>query len=353
MRAVRHDFARRRRRSVRLVKPAALATTGLSIPESERVPLIAGLTFAAHLRRLFPAFYEQHAARLRTNPYNLLGVMAAFLSLVHTELLALDLHANADTPGGGFGYGGLARIVFAPKEPSKAFYQNVGMATAARLLAIDGKAWLHQPVPKVYGVGVDEVTHRGPGHWDVRHIDKHSLALLVWRMLGETAWQILPAERVSEIAQQQCVAEDVGQHIAVVPTIPAGTPLTALCAHLDRREPDGIKQLGTLIAYLCGRTGNGYADVTPAETRQQYDMVVDLDWERPREAFAEQRALQQRAGSYARLYSRLSGRFTREQDLLPRIRGAILEGVASVADAGYTDTFGTYDPAALYWRTWP
>lgn len=349
--AVRYDFARRRRHAVHLVSPSAAAASVL-IPEPERTALIVGLRFAAHLRRLFPAFYDEHVVRYRrcTSHGNLLGIMTAFLSLAHSELLNLDLSANAMTPAGFGGYYP-ARLRFAPKNPAQALIQYHADSTALYVLAQDGKAWLHQPVPKVYGLSVDEVTTRRYNIWHERYIDKHMLSLAIWRMLGGTAWEILPAERVSEIASQHCIDEVGGQAIAVLPIIPQGTPLSQLCAELDRRAYPGLKQLGTIIAYCCGRTGNGYADVTLAEARQQYDQVIDLDWERPATAYIDQRAYQQQAAGYARAYSHLAGKATRDRDLLSRVRSAILDAVAAVADAGYDDTVGTYNPAALYWRT--
>lgn len=327
-----------------------MARAASSVPEPDRTALLSGLTFAAHLRRLFPDFYAEHVARAkrRTTMFHLLGVAGAFLSLAHSQLLALDMDAIVLTAAGYGGYYG-ARFPFAPKKPENALYPNHAESTCRGMLANDGKAWLQQPVPKVYGLGPDEVTTRRAGHWNRRHIDKHSLALAIWRMLGRTPWAPLDAERVGELAAQECIDEAGGQAIAVLPTIPIATPLAPLCAHLDRTKPSGIKQLGTIIAYVCGTTGNGFADVTPHEARQRYDQVIDLDWERPAAAFAVPRAEQQHAAQLARAYSHLAGRFTRERDLLSQIRAAILEAATAVQDGDPT-MYETYDPRALHWR---
>lgn len=348
MQQARRHPTRRRPRPIRVVSLDAVKAA-IFIDEPERTALRVGLTFAAHLRRLFPEFYQSYVQQLRTRIDTLLGITGAFLSLAHTQLLALDLDANAITPGG---YGGwyTARMPFAPKNPRNALTPLHGIDTSLRLLVNEGSAWLGQPVPKVYGIGVDEVTRgdHGYAYGLGRTIGRHALTLAIWRLLGGTPWVSLPANRVSELAAERCKDDQLGQTIAVLPTLPADTPLAPLCAWLDRTQPAKIRQLGTLVAYVCQRTGNGFADVTPTEARQQYETVIDLGWSLPVEGFAPARQEQQAAASWARAFSRLSGRFQRERDLAAQIRTAILEAAAAVA--GSDRSFAVYDPRALIWR---
>jgi hypothetical protein len=345
----RRDFARPRRRRIRLVTPAMARETPI-IPEHERQALDIGLRFAGHLRRLFPAFYAEHVAKRRTTFPNLLGTCAAFLSLAHKELLTLDLDAIRNTPGMFWNTG---RLPFAIKQPAHALlYPNHGDAMAVRLLTNDGREWLFTPAPRVYGLSVEAVTtahHRWMQHPDGRTIDRDMLALVIWRMLGLTSWSPLGADRTAEIAADRARDVEVGRAVAVLPTIPTNTPLVSLCAYLDRERPRSMGQLGTLIAYICGRTGNGFADTSTGEARARYDTIVDLDWERPASAFGEARSEQQWAANVARSYSHWCGRFVRNAQLLLDIRAAILEAAGAVADG--TDALDTYDSRALFWRT--
>ncbi|MBK9711523.1 MAG: hypothetical protein IPO81_09400 [Kouleothrix sp.] len=346
MQSARPHHTRRRHRARRVVTPA-LAERATAIDEGQRTALRVGLTFAAHLRRLFPDWYAAYVGDLHTTDDILLGVMGAFLSLAHTQLIALDIDANLSTPGGYNGWY-VARLPFAPKEPRNALHPLVGDATARALLINDGSAWLRQPVPRVYGISVDDVSRGDSGYGIGRSIGKHVLTLLIWRMLAGTTWEPLAERAVVDLATTRTIDLDLGRAIAALPQLPAATPLAPLCAQLDRVRPAKIGQLGTLIAYACGRLDNGFTSVTTAEARQRYDQVIDLDWERPAAAFAAARAAQQQAAAITRAYSRLCGRMQREDGLWAVLRGAILEAAGAVA--GAERTFTTYDPAALYWR---
>ncbi len=330
-----------------MVRPGAQRVT-FTLDELDRSALRVGLSFAAHLQRLFPDIYEEHVQGRKTTMMNLLGVVGTFLSLAHTELIALDIEAIQITPG-GFGGWYTARLPFAPKNPVSALIPQHGNDASRLLLSNEGKAWLEHPVPKVYGVGVDAVVAGDNRYAWGRTIGKHALTLAIWQMLSATPWAPLPIERISELAVERCTSQEQGQAIAVLPVVSADTPLAPLCAWLDQKMPRGLRQLGALIAYACQRTGIGFADTAPEEVRQHYEMVVDLDWERPASAFAGARNEQQAAASLANAYSRLSGRFQREPDLIVAIRAAILEGVA--ATVGDDRSFAIYDPLALIWRT--
>jgi hypothetical protein len=343
----RRPLARARRRPTRVVRPGAQRVT-FTLDDPERTALRVGLSFAAHLQRLFPQVYQEHIRARKTTMASLLGVVGTFLSLAHTELIALDMEAYQITPG-GFGGWYTSRLPFAPKNPVSALIPQHGNETARWLLANEGKAWLQQPVPKVYGVGVDAVVAGDNRHRWGRTIGKHALTLAIWQMFSATPWAPLLPERISELALERCTDVQQGQAIAVLPVVPADTPLAPLCAWLDREKPRGLRQLGALIAYACQRTGIGFADTPPEEVRHHYEMVVDLDWERPAAAFADARNEQEVAASFANAYSRLAGRFQREPDLLVAIRAAILEGVA--ATSGDDRSFAIYNPHALIWRT--
>jgi hypothetical protein len=318
------------------------------VDDTTRLAYRAGLGFAAHLRRLFPDFYRQHVANRSTTVYHLLGVVGAFLSLAHTQLLALDMDAIIMTQGA---YWNMSRMPFAPKDPRQALFPNHGDARCTQLLANEGQEWLHRPSPRVYGISVDAVTRGDNGYSYGRTISRHALALAIWRMIGLTSWSPLPAERVSELAAERCADKMLGTRIATLPTISPETPMSALCARLDRLgERGGLRHLGSVVALLCGRTGNGFADVTPEEARTRYDMVVDLDWNQSAEAFAPARADQQAAQALATTYSRLAGRFLRDDlgELLLRIRHLIWEAAQTVEDDDRG--FAVYDARSLIWR---
>lgn len=348
MQPTRRAYARRRPRPVRLVTPAHVARMP-TIDPTAREALVTGLRFAELLAAHFPDFYAQRVRSRQVNGWNLLGVAGAFLSLAHTQLIAIDIEAHRATELRTIGWS-IAKFPFAPKNPAHALQPNVGENNARHILAIDGAGWLSRPVPRAYGQGPDRITDY-LGQWTVarRAIRTHMLALVIWRMVGHTRWARLGAEEAGAAAADRAVDEALGQRVAVLPCIPHDTPMTRLCAHLDRTQPGGLKRLGTFIAYLCARTGNAFADVTPDEATADYGRLIALDWRWPAESFAAPRTDQREAQRWANAYRRMAYQLVRQPDLVESIRQALLDGAAAVA--GQADDFDTYDPRALIWRT--
>jgi len=325
-----------------VVTPAD-ASALLTIDATDRKALCTGLAFAALLGRHFPGFYQEHIAARKISYSTLLGVAGAFLSLAHTQLLALD----ADRVGG---------LLLAPKDPTEplkicgGYYDS---SYAKNDLSNAAAAWLFTPRPRVYGLGMEVVApdnaHR---HWPPKPsaIERHALALLIWRLFSDTRWSVLGDAQVAELAMARVGKIDLARQIATTRPLLRETPLRALCLQLDADPPAGMNQLGTIIAYACRRTGNAYADTSQAEVRQQQDnLIIDLDWHRSAAHFARERDDQQVAGKWAGAYSRLAGRLWKTPALLA---DQLIVAVAAAALAvrehdDDTDTTSPYDPRPL------
>lgn len=311
---------------------------------------VAGLRFAWLLRERFPEFFAAHVARLPPWPENLLGVMSSFLSLAHTRLVQIDVDAHL-LSGSPMNYYGHLRWAFKPKTPRDALIWWHSRRSSLSMLANEGTAWLARPIPKVYGISVEsELDLRTNG----RTIDTGLFALTIWKLVSATSWSVLPVERINELVNTRARNDLFGRAIAALEPLPADTPLVALCAALDRASPVGLPRLGTIIAYVCTRTGNRFADQPTAALRQDNGhQVFDLAWLTSN--FQELKRQQDQAQTWRRSLSNTQGRFFRTwQELLPLLRDALRTAAEGVSERDWGTTNGTsvYQPDALCNLIW-
>lgn len=343
MRPARSAFARRWRRCVRVVTPADAAAMQTMEANDRRAWLI-GLSYARLLRTHFRDFFLDHVATLPVTMGSMLGCAGAFLSLAHTHLIALDIDRREGVP-------------IYLKDPvqsiREARYWNY---TAKGYLTSGAKSWLSAPTPRMYGLGMETVAPDGRygvvdqngrvGMW-TPPIEKHALALLIWRLLGDTRWAVLGETQAAELATARVGHIDLARAIATAWPLLRETPLRALCARLDQAPPPGLNNLGTIIAYVCRRTGNRYADASLAEAREHYEAIVDLDWSMPAAVFADQRNDQQAASQWSSAYSRLGTKLWKDHSLLPTLIDAIEQAALYVARIADGADSTPYDPRHL------
>jgi len=299
------------------VTPTEIGQT-TTLRQGERTALSVGLQYATLLRAHFPEAYISIASR-RMSFHQLYGVAVMFLTLAHQRLLSLD-------------FTGLS--IVKPTDPHYGFNWNI--SSAESFLNQHLKSWLELPLPKVYGIGssLNELMpiqvqvggaplgarRTGPVEY-IRQTNRHALALLLWWLVVGGPWAKARIEDLDEFAAQ--LPNEMGRAIRSQANLPLNVPLTRLCAELDRTKPHGLKELGSILAFVCGQTDNTYADWSPAEIRQRYDMAVDLDWRQPAAIFAEARAAQQQAKHLAGVYARLDRRVYADPELLTQIGQAI------------------------------
>jgi hypothetical protein len=331
MRPARFPVARRRRRRLRVVTPAQ-ASTMTTIDATTRKAFCTGLEFAELLRLHFPNFWMDHVATRMVKHNELVGLVGAFLSLAHTHLIALDIERAGGIP-------------ITPKNPREALHYP-WYGSGKDMLASAGASWLRSPSLRVYGLGMEMVAPNNYYSSSLAAIEKHSLALLIWRLLSNTRWAVLSDTQVAELAMARVNNLDMARAIATARPLSSETPLGALCARLDADLPLGVS-LGTIIAYACKRTGNGYADTTVAEMRQHYDAMIELNWHRNADYFAQQRADQQAAGKWSNAYSRLATRLWKNPGLLHELRDAIERTTVRVSRSADAASSTPYDPRPL------
>lgn len=307
--------------------------------------LRVGLEFAHLLRRHFPGFYLDHAMNRRTDPASLFGVAMAFLSLAHTELIALD---TANLPH------------VKPKDPVGCLTPSIVRDNCSYWLRNTLVEWLEHPAPRVYGLGRDtnrlhpvrEVGWQAGVQLNyARDMRRHGLALAIWRLVSAGPWAAFADDQLVEYAQQFDAPLMQAIAVSAVPLTPP-TPLVALCQTLDRAKPHGVTRLGSIIAFVCARTGNPYADWSQLELGGEAGRAFTLDWRAPREVLREARHQQQRAAQLRGAYNRLDQQVHRNPDLLLQLCQAIRVTAGELlrdphVDVTQRDVGGTYDPVRL------
>jgi hypothetical protein len=261
-------------------------------------------------------------------------VAGAFLSLAHQQLLAIETNAISGMP-------------FKPSDPTEAFRHYLADSTTRYYLADQGRDWLYDPIPRVYGLGIEDVVP--PVYLGRSPVEKNALPLAIWRLVSQTGWARVDDARSRSMATERITNTDVRRLTLAIEPLPSATPLAALCARLDAGRPCGVGQLGTILAYACGRTGNGYADHSRMEMRDRHQQLIKLDWYLTAETFARERADQQAAAKWASACSRLDGRLWKTPELLGELTQVIAATAQDVTRSGDTGPgrAARYDPRAL------
>ncbi|HEU4328841.1 MAG TPA: hypothetical protein VFS21_37235 [Roseiflexaceae bacterium] len=322
-RLARPRRGRRQRRLVRIADVRARQTIG----HRTRSALCTGLEFAKLLQRHFPEFFQRHVDVRPALPQHLVCATGAFLSLAHKHLVALDIERVPSSLG--------VHATAPARVFSEARYIYPEAAAAA--LADYGSRWLRDPLPRLHGLNRDEVltqTNR-----------RHLLTLALWRLVSGTSWSVLTMPELIRIGGALPVLECQALLTRVQPLPPSTVP-AALCAALNRRQ----KSLGTVLAYVCGRTGNPFADRQQGEQRQAHQPLVRVNWSWPVHRLEQLKSDQDAAASWARSYQHLAQRTSADLAVLEGLVATVHREAEALIDTDLISPEETYDPRTLYWE---
>ncbi|NJM05419.1 hypothetical protein HC891_03190 [Candidatus Gracilibacteria bacterium] len=292
-----HARHRRAHRARRVVRPSP---TPAIVPDDERLSLEeidgwrAGLRIARQLQRQAPAVFAAHVAAAQATPARLIAVLHILLAQ-QMQQMALDLdYCPLD--------------VQIDDDPAEVIDIYVDHGGALDELANHLWHWADRPAPQVYGCDLDLA-------WRIfdRTPSSDYLAVVIVHLLQHTSWQLRLPQRIPET-------------ITRLRPLATETRVGMLCDALDWScelpEVSGVWRLGDVIRYVCGQTGNTYADLAPGTFDPDMFWEFEGIWENPVQlAYEVQR--QQGAQRLAAVYQALDRRCTHEPALLPQIARAI------------------------------
>jgi hypothetical protein len=202
-----------------------------------------GVRGAAHCRRLFPDFWQQHVAYRPVTPVTLLGVAQAFTAQALNMVECFELMVDR------------MQIV---GDPVALLDPGVDDQTALDILEEEAEVYIDRPPAMVYGLG---------GGWlsDVVCADNNLLALAIWQMVDQTSWATsYETDYLDDFIAHRLDAA----FLAALPRLPARTAMMDLVAALDRQDD---RQLGTLLRYVCNMADNAFATITPEEAEEDFN----------------------------------------------------------------------------------
>jgi hypothetical protein len=283
------------------------------VPEDERLSLEeidgwrAGLTIARQLRRQAPAVFAAHVAAAQATPAHLIAVLHILLAQ-QMQHLAFDLfYCPLD--------------VQIDDDPAEVIDIYIDHGGALHDMANSLWHWAERPALHVYGHDLDSAWSL-PGRAPTRDV----VAVALIHLLQHTSWQLRLPQRLPEA-------------ITRLRPLAAETQVGALCDALDWScdlpEVAGAWRLGDVIRYLCGQTGNAFADLAPGTFDPDMFWEFEGIWENPAQlAYEGQR--QRGAQRLAAIYTALDARCMQEPALLQQIVRAIHRAAAQIDHAAPT-----------------
>ena len=250
-----HPRAGVRRRVVRRSDTDAITR----LVESEQLAAIHyGRQAAALIRQRFPDFYAAHVADLRTTPPHLLGVIQAFFSLAQ-QVIQLD-HSYA--------------LTIDPANPLRVLCPALSDDDALSYLE-EFHGWgLDEVCPEVYGIPTEQEELFGEG--------RNLLVAVLWSMADRTAWSatMFDMEEVIDYwVDQVAISPEQAAQLDRLPQLERTTDMEALCTALSAQPfhlPDGRPiDLGQVVRYVFGRTGNWFADLSCDELAEMSGSGID------------------------------------------------------------------------------
>jgi hypothetical protein len=255
------------------------------------VAYAAGLHAARLLRLHFPAAFDSLVRDLPVTPAAMHATMELFVNLADGPLFHVDM--------------GRSEFHCWLKDPVAQFPKTLaeGLAKSASSLiesVVMDRDLIWDPTPQIFGLD------RNPDNTDPNF---HPLAMAIWRLLIQTSLATIREQRPGTLAAllKPGPQRDV---VAALAPLPEGTDVMALCEALDARKPNGVAQLGTIIAYAAGMTGNQYADTTYEELLDYYGNY-GIDWTDTAN-LAEIKEAQDEAIAIADAYQALNQRFLKK-----------------------------------------
>ncbi len=227
--------------------------------ESEHLAAIHyGRQAAALIRRLFPDFYTAHVTDLHTTPPYLLGVVQTFFSLAQ-QRIRLD-HSYA--------------LTIDPANPLRVLHPALSDADALSYLE-EFHGWgLDEVCPEVYGIPTEQEELFGEG--------RNLLVAVLWCIADRTVWSatIFDIEEVIDYwVDHVAISPEQAAQLERLPQLERTTDMEALCTALSTQLfhlPNGvIIDLGQMLRYVFGRTGNWFADLSLDELAEMSGSGID------------------------------------------------------------------------------
>lgn len=305
---------------------AALVTT---VDKSTQAILHNGLQWAVLLHRHFPEAYAERVTNRKTDRASLANMALYFLTLAHVYRIALA-------------YEGLP---LSPKEPERILRGYWGDSTAGYQLVGELENWRLTPRPRVYGMSrslpvLHKRGHVIHGRYDYNRpppLEQNALAIALWRLASSGHWAQIPDPDLRTEATYYNNGDVVRALVRNATPIPAtianSISWSDLCARLDRLQPEGVKNLGAVLAYVCGQTGDPYADRVQYELGREGGTLFDLNWRRPPEHFVAERARQTAASRLASRYRSIDRAVYQNPGLLSRLCATIHQTAFALAEA--------------------
>lgn len=271
---------RRRRRALRVVGSSHHLLPGWAVDEALTYRL--GIQTLAHTRTLFPDWYEQHLHARRVTRGALLGAAEAFLVLVDHKLFPLEprwgwhLHAT----------------------PEAALTRYVGNSHEWLVQLAELEYDLRQPCPVLWGFGASVVI---TGEDELAR-ETSALTCALWHIFAPTTWG-LDAD-MAELVRTHELVRPLQDYILQLPQLDATTDIPALRQALNTHRGRDAN-LGDLVAYAHGATGNAYADVSNIEIDLVYGGQTDFAWEDARDMQAPLSAARALADQFHQLARRV------------------------------------------------
>ena len=250
-----HPRARSRRRVVRRSDTDAIRR----VVESEHLAAIHyGRQAAALIQRLFPDFYTAYVADLHTTPPHVLGVVQAFFSLAQQQI-RLD-HSYA--------------LTIDPDNPLRVLRPALSDDDALGYLE-EFHGWgLDEVCPEVYGIPTEQEELFDEG--------RNLLVAVLWWMADRTAWSatMFDMEEVIDYwVDQMAISPEQAAQLDRLPQLERTTDMEVLCTALSAQPfplTNGTHiDLGQVVRYVFGRTGNWFADLSCDELAEMSGSGID------------------------------------------------------------------------------
>lgn len=247
--------ARRRpmRRACRLVRGTASASYRRSPLHVETAATYdVALSRVRDLKRLFPAFYWEHIANRRLTPRALEATVCAFLALVNNELFGIEESMTLSVP----------------YDPLRALAYTEDGSRDPLLTLEEAAAWLCQPRPNLYGVGVEGILED--------ETPQQLLTLALWHLCRNTNWAI--GVDVGDVIGFSYVDQDIAEYLVKLPVLTEGTMMESLVVACTLPPWSDEDEFDEVLAYPFARTDNPMANTSNYEVDIIYGGETEADW---------------------------------------------------------------------------
>lgn len=305
---------RGRQRRIRLVVPDGQPRLRPSpIDPSDADGWDVGLLAARIFQELFPEVFADLVAPQTCTPGRLYQAACAFLSLVDERLFSIQDPSMLSLP--------TDPIAYLQKRPPCEGEAALGSLEEGRFSVL-------QPWPLAYGLGVQSVMNN---YEEMGETAYSALTLGLWQLFSQTSLAVGYA--IEDLADDLTPAATAAV-LALCPLPP--TDVASLLRGLSLPGRPYGADVGTLIWYAFGQTGNLLADYTDWELGEMFDHN-DMDWVDAAEIAEQARQARELSGAYGMWERAVTIDPSRELAYLAnllhaRAAGAPLDGPRTLAE---------------------